>query len=56
MKLYLYTDDRKHGGDKENPEMPHRGVKIGHLARETAKEGEEESEKKGEIGAQRLRV
>lgn len=32
--------------------MPHGGVKIGHLARETAKEGEEEkNQKEGKIGA-----
>lgn len=31
--------------------MPHGGVKIGHLARETAKEGEEKHDKEGKIGA-----
>lgn len=38
--------------------LPHREVKIGHLARETAKEEEEEekNEKEGKIGAQCLLV
>lgn len=34
--------------------MPHGGVKIGHLARETAREGEEKNQKEGKIGAQCL--
>lgn len=51
VQLYLHDDDRKQGGDKENPEMPHGGVKIGHLARETAREGAEENQKEGKTGA-----
>lgn len=31
--------------------MPHGGVKIGHLARETVKEGEEKNQKERKIGA-----
>lgn len=31
--------------------MPHGGVKIGHLARETVREGEEKKQKEGKIGA-----
>lgn len=47
VQLYLHADDRKRGGDKENPEMPHGEVKIGHLARETVREGEERNQKEG---------
>ena len=45
VQLYLYDDDRKWGDDKENPEMPHGGVKIGHLARESKRGGGGESER-----------
>lgn len=31
--------------------MPHGGVKIGHLARESAREGVEKNQKQGKIGA-----
>ncbi len=49
---YLHTDDRKCGGDKENPAMAHWRAKIGHLAREPGREGEEKNQKEGKIGAQ----
>ena len=49
VQPYLHTDDRKRGGDKENPEMPHGGVKIGHLARESASEGVEKNQKQGKL-------
>lgn len=49
IQLYLHINERKHGGYKENPEMSHRGIKIGHLVRESAKAGEERNLKKGEM-------
>ena len=47
MHRSTVPDDRKRGGGKENPETPHRGVKIGHMARESAREGEEKNMKEG---------
>lgn len=35
--------------------MPHRGVKIDHLARESVSEGEEKNQKEGKIDVECLR-